>query len=586
MESGEQSREQSTRPPSIHIGVLLQIEESQPSTKPSVAELSHRRPSNASKDEAVAPKDEPQWMTGRQLHILSACFTISMFLIMLDTSVIATAIPRITDEFHSLQDIGWYVSIYQLASAVLQPLVGRIYHKFNNKVSFLAFFTIFEIGSIVCGAAVSSGMFIAGRAVAGVGSAGIVSGVLTIAAAAMPLQQRVLIMGIMLGCGQLGVAVGPLIGGAMTSFATWRWCFYLNVPVGGLLVAGLLLSKVPDQCQKPSPWSTLRNLYIELDMFGFFLLSLSTVLLLLALSWGGNKYAWNSASIIWILDGAFIVALFWLAWDWFLGDEALVPFSVIKRRPVWSGALTHCFLMTNVFCASFYLPIYFQAVQGASPMMSGVDVLASILSQLAAVPVASVLASRTGYVVPFAMLSAIIGAVSNGMYSTLSPTTATGQWVGYQIFNGVGRGMGMQMAIMAVQASVKPADVATTNSFVIFVQSLGTAIMLAASDAIFEGSLKSGLSKQAPLADAAAIIAAGATHFRALVSEDELPGVLVAYALAIDHVFYLVAGVSSLGVATSLCLGWVNLRKKQTPGNDDIPMQNLGTQQVLDIRSR
>jgi hypothetical protein len=131
---------------------------------------------------------------------------------------------------------------------------------------------------------------------------------------------------------------------------------------------------------------------------------------------------------------------------------------------------------------------------------------------------------------------------------------------------------------MAVQASVEPSDVATANSIVIFVQSLGTAIMLAASDAIFEGGLHSELPKQAPLSDAAAIIAAGATHFRDIVTETDLSGVLTGYALAIDRVFYLAAGVSGLGVFTSLCLGWVNLRKRQIPGNDDIPLQNFGPQ--------
>jgi MFS family permease len=305
------------------------------------------------------------------------------------TDSLPIQIPRITDEFNSIQDVGWYTSIYQLASAVVQPLAGQIYHKFSNKVSFLAFFTIFEIGSIICGAAISSSMIIAGRAIAGLGSAGIVSGALTITAAAISLEKRVLMMGIMLGCGQLGVALGPVIGGSLTSYATWRWCFYINVPVGALLFAGLLLTQVPDQRQKPSQWSIKRRLYLELDLFGFFLLAFATVLLLLALSWGGSKYAWNSARIIFILDGAGILALFWLAWNWYFGDQALIPFSMIKRMPVWSGALTHCFLMTNVFCASFYLPIYFQAVHGASPMMSGVFVLASILSQLAVVPVAS-----------------------------------------------------------------------------------------------------------------------------------------------------------------------------------------------------
>lgn len=176
------------------------------------------------------------------------------------------------------------MSIYQLASAALQPLSGRIYHKFNNKFSFLAFLAIFEIGSIICGAAASSAMLIAGRAIAGVGSAGVISGALTIIASAMPLAVRVSRMGAMMGFGQLGIAVGPLLGGAFTSYATWRWCFYINLPVGGLLAAGFCFIHVPDQSEKPNPRSVLRKLHVELDLLGSALIASAATQLLLALS--------------------------------------------------------------------------------------------------------------------------------------------------------------------------------------------------------------------------------------------------------------------------------------------------------------
>ena len=294
--------------------------------------------------------------------------------------------PRITDDLHSLQDVGWYVSIYQLASAALQPLAGKIYHKFNNKFSMVAFLTVFEVGSVICGAASSSSMMIAGRAIAGMGSAGVISGGLTITASAMPLEVRVARMGAMMGFAQLGIAIGPLLGGAFTTYATWRWCFYINLPVGGLLAVGFLLVHVPDQSAKPSPSAVLRRLHREIDLFGFALIAAATTQLLFALSWGGNQYAWDSAIIIGLFCGAAAIAVLWLVWDWYRGDEALIPVSIIRVRGVWAGALTHCFFMTNVFCASFFLPMYFQAVRGANPMMSGVYVLASILSQLIVIP--------------------------------------------------------------------------------------------------------------------------------------------------------------------------------------------------------
>ncbi|AEO64425.1 uncharacterized protein THITE_2110561 [Thermothielavioides terrestris NRRL 8126] len=241
----------------------------------------------------------------------------------------------------------------------------------------------------------------------------------------------------------------------------------------------------------------------------------------------------------------------------------------MKVKATWSSALTQSFLLTIVYCASFFLPICFQAVRGRSPMMSGVFLLPSIGTQLLTALVGGSLVQSTGYVIPYVMLSGAIGAISNGLFSTFSPTTSTGKLVGYQILNGVRRGLGMQMPLIAVQASLKPEDVAIGISIVVFAQSLGTSIMLAVSGAIFQTSLESELPKQAPFADAAAIIAAGATHFRDVVSDRDLPGVLAAHSIAIDRAFYLAAGVSGLVVFTSLFLGWVDVREKGVAGRAD-----------------
>ena len=282
--------------------------------------------------------------------------------------------------------MGLYASVYQLANAALQPLAGRIYHRFSNKAAFLAFLAIFEIGSAMCGAATTSGMLVAGRAIAGVRSAGIISGGLTITASAIRLATRVSVMGTMLGVAQVGIAIGPLLGGAFTTYANWRWCFYVNLPIGLLLAIGMIVIQVPDQSKKPTTRAILSRLHIELDLLGFVLIAGASSQLLLALSWGGIKHAWGSVTIVGLFAGAAATALLWLLWDWSQEDEALIPLSLVRVRAVWAGSLTHWFLMANVFCASYFLPVYFQAVHGANPMMSGVYVLASILSQLVVVP--------------------------------------------------------------------------------------------------------------------------------------------------------------------------------------------------------
>jgi MFS family permease len=275
----------------------------------------------------------------------------------------------------------------------------------------------------------------------------------------------------MMGFSQLGVVVGPLLGGVFTSYTTWRWCFFINLPVGAVVAVGLFFVEIPDQFQKPSPWTVLRRLPIELDLIGFALIAPAAVQLLLALQWGGNKFAWDSPTIIGLFCGAGGTSVAWVLWDWYRGDGALIPLSIIWIRAVRAGAVTQCFLLTTIYCASFFLPIFFQADHGATPMMSGIYVLASILPQLLTAVMAGVLGKsfclsllqkdvflttvvveRTGYVIPYAMLSGTIGAISNGLYSTFSATTPTSQWVGYQVLNGVGRGFGMQMVCNIVTA--------------------------------------------------------------------------------------------------------------------------------------
>ncbi|KAI9740060.1 MAG: hypothetical protein M1818_004811 [Claussenomyces sp. TS43310] len=511
----------------------------------------------------TAPATEDhEWVSGIKLLSILVAITLVCFLMLLDTSIVVTAIPNITSDFHSLPDVGWYGSAYQLAGAALQPLTGKLYSNLHSKWTFVAFFAIFELGSLICGVATSSKILIVGRAVAGIGTSGILNGAFTIIADCVPMAKRPTIIGFVTGVSQLGLVIGPLLGGALTQYATWRWCFYINLPIGGIVAAMLAFVHIPDTIPKPKPMSVLRTLPSKLDLVGFALFAPAAIQLLLALQYGGNQYAWDSAQIIGLFCGAGGTFIAFLVWDFYKGDEAMIPFSMVRRKIVWASCLVYACLMGQLFCASYYLPIYFQGVKGASPTLSGVYLLPGVLSHLLSAVGSGMLVGRLGYYLPFSISSAILVAIGNGLLSTLSPGTSTGKWIGYQILAGTGRGLGLQIPIIAVQNTLPPAQISVAMALVMFSQTFAGAIFLSLSDTIFTNGLETLIPRYAPSVDPQIIINAGATGFRTIVRGTDLANVLVAYAESVDRVFYFTAGLAVACFTFAWAMGWKDIRKK------------------------
>ncbi|KIM97024.1 hypothetical protein OIDMADRAFT_44464 [Oidiodendron maius Zn] len=504
----------------------------------------------------VPAAEELEWVSGVKLLSVITGVTLVCFLMLLDTSIVVTAIPRITSDFHSLPDVGWYGSAYQLASTALQPLTGKLYMNFKSKWTFITFFAVFELGSLICAIASSSRMLIAGRAVAGMGTSGMLNGALTIIAECVPMPKRPAVS-------QFGLVIGPLIGGVLTQYATWRWCFYINLPIGGAVAAMLIFVRIPDKIPKPKPMSVIRTLPSKLDLIGFALFAPAAIQLLLALQYGGIKFAWNSRQIIGLFCGAGATFVLFLAWDYYKGDAAMIPYSMVRKRTVWASCLVYGFLMGQLFCVSYYLPIYFQGVKGASPTLSGVYVLPGILSHVISSLGSGLAVGKLGYYLPFSVGSAVLIAIGNGLLSTLSPSTPTGKWIGYQIIIGVGRGFGLQMPIIAVQNTLPFTEIPIAMALVMFSQSLGGALFLSFSETIFTNSLQTLIPKYAPSVDPQIVINAGATGFRTMIKGADLAGVLVAYAKSVDRVFYLTVGAAVGCFSFAWAMGWKDIRKKK-----------------------
>ncbi|KAI0143667.1 major facilitator superfamily domain-containing protein [Xylariaceae sp. FL1272] len=512
--------------------------------------------------DSSSPDENHAYVTGLKLALLVASIAMACFLVLIDTMVVSTAIPKITDEFKSLADVGWYASAYQFGSAAPQPLAGKVYTYFNSKWSFIVFFTIFEIGSLLCGAANSSNLFIVARAIAGFGGAGVINGALTIVSDSSPMEKRPGLIGITMGVNQLGLIIGPLIGGAFTSYVTWRWSFYNNLPLGGLVLLAFLFMRIPEQISKPRPLSILPHLHNYLDLLGFALFTGAVLQLLLAFQFGGVTFPWRSSQVIGLFVGTFVTFLVWFYWNIRKGDDALLPYSMISRQAVWSAGLYQAILLSVLYGSVFYLPIYFQAINGSSAILSGVYLLPAIVPQLIFAVGSGFLLGKVGYVIPFAIFSTVLLSNANGLYSLLQPGSPTGWWVGFQVLGGVGSGAGLQVAIIATQAATPGKQLSSAMAFIVFCQSLGPAIVLSVCQLIFIHGLQTELPRHAPNVDAASVIQAGATRFRALIDSQDLPKVLVGYATSIDQVFYLLAGLSAFSGFVLWGMGWQDIRKK------------------------
>jgi MFS family permease len=236
-------------------------------------------------------QDQPQDMEyppGRKAFVIMMAVMLAAFLVSLDRTIVATAIPVITNHFNSLDDVGWYASAYLLTMSSLQMAMGRVYTFFDIKLVFLSCIGLFELGSIVCGAAQNSTTLIAGRAIAGMGATGLFSGAITIMVHVLPLAKRPAYMGWFGSIFGLASVAGPLLGGAFTSDVSWRWCFFINLPIGGLaIVIIFVILKLPERKTAPLSW---KEKMLRLDPLGNLFLIPSIVCLLLALQWGGTTY--------------------------------------------------------------------------------------------------------------------------------------------------------------------------------------------------------------------------------------------------------------------------------------------------------
>ncbi|KAI4650350.1 hypothetical protein J4E93_002706 [Alternaria ventricosa] len=352
--------------------------------------------------------------------------------------------------------------------------------------------------------------------------------------------------------------------------------FYMNLPIGGVAAALIAFVPIPERTTKPRiTLSLIRTIIPDLDLLGFALFVPPSVMLLLALQLGsGGKYAWSSSVVIGLFCGAATCAALFILWERRMGDQAMLPGKLLGQRIVWTSCVYASCIITCMMTASVWMPTYFQAVKGDGPTDSGVHVLPSILSQLLVVIATGAAVSRMGYYLPWALVGGIITAIGNGLVSTFTASTSASVWIGYQILLGAGRGCGMQIAIIAVQNAVSPAQYPVALASVVFFQNLSTSIAVVIANTIFTQTLRSAVTRYAPTISPQAAVDAGssASAVRALVPPGELDGVLRAYSESLRDVFYFLVGIACLATLASLGMGWKDIRNKRSKTDMNVEM--------------
>jgi MFS family permease len=357
------------------------------------------------------------------------------------------------------------------------------------------------------------------------------------------------VIGVMEG---LGIILGPLVGGALTAHATWRWCFWINLPVGAVtsLVIAFLLH--PPKVQD-GPSRTLKEKLCHFDWLGTAIIIPSLVCLLLALQWGGSRYRWNDARVISLFVVFAVLLLVFIIKEKVSTSIFTIPRLVASSRSMIFSTLFAFCLSAAISILSFYLPLWFQAIKGASAFDSGVMLLPVILGLLAGTLIAGVLVTILGYYQPFMVLSGIFAAIGAGLLTSFNADTPTSVWIGYLSLVGIGAGLGFQQPFLAVQTVLEKSDIAIGTSLIILSQTMAGAIFVSVGGTIFSNELVGALKVQVPQLNPMIVLESGATNIREYVPQEYLEEVLRAFNSAIVRTFY--AAVATSGLAALVALG-------------------------------
>ena len=422
----------------------------------------------------------------RRVMVILLALMLGMFLAALDQTIVSTALPTIAGDLHGLNHLSWVVTAYLISSTISLPLWGKFGDLWGRKSFFQLSIIIFLIGSMLSGLSQNMMELIAFRAVQGVGACGLMVGSQAIIGDVIPPRQRGRYMGYFGAVFGLSSVLGPLAGGWFTQQVSWRWIFYINVPIGIVAMATIAaVLHVP-----------VVRVSHKIDWWGISLLSAGVVGLILLTTWGGVQYAWGSSTIIGLAIASVVLLVAFCLVE-LRATEPVIPMKLFRNRTFNAASAVGFVIGFTMFGAIVYLPLYLQIVHGASPTKSGLELLPMVLGMLITFIVSGQLVSRTGRYKIFPIAGSAVTALGLDLMAHLGPTTSFAYVALDMVVVGLGLGLVMQVLVVAVQNSVPHDQLGTATATATFFRTIGGAFGVSVLGAVFDNRLLSNLRQSA-----------------------------------------------------------------------------------------